>query len=213
MATPATLTTTTTTITTTTPPSTFPLPAHTSFPPFYTLQPNLQTRTRQLTLWSSLIQSYCAHHRLAKLTLGSALATPLFRNDALGRRLSLLDARAVLDWMCSAEGGGRAEWLREKSSSSAAAGGAAGSALQKNTCYIYYRTPAEWADLLLGWVESTGQRGAVLTLYELVQGDAVSGMEWEGLDQDVLLKALGVLVKRGRAQVFGGEGSEGVKFF
>ncbi|KAK5012032.1 putative vacuolar protein-sorting-associated protein [Cryomyces antarcticus] len=211
MTTPATLTTTTTTATTL--PSTFPLPSRTSFPPFYTLQPNLETRTRQLTLWSSLIQSYCAHQRLAKLSLASALASPLFRNDALGRRLSLLDARAVLDWMCSAEGGGRAEWLREKPSSGASAGGAAGPALQKNTCYVYYHTPAEWADLLYGWVESTGQRGAVLTLYELVQGDAGRGMEWEGLDQDVLFKALGVLVKRGRAQVFGGEGSEGVKFF
>lgn len=33
------------------------------------------------------------------------------------------------------------------------------------------------------------------------------------MDQDVMMKTLNVLVKRGKAQVFGGEGQEGVKFF
>lgn len=33
------------------------------------------------------------------------------------------------------------------------------------------------------------------------------------MDTDVMLRSLNVLVKRGRAQVFGGEGQEGVKFF
>jgi ESCRT-II complex subunit VPS25 len=33
------------------------------------------------------------------------------------------------------------------------------------------------------------------------------------MDNDAMLKALNVLVKRGKAQVFGAEGQEGVKFF
>ncbi len=37
--------------------------------------------------------------------------------------------------------------------------------------------------------------------------------EFHGLDQELLLKALAVLVKRGKAQVFGQEDSQGVKFF
>lgn len=37
--------------------------------------------------------------------------------------------------------------------------------------------------------------------------------EFHGMDQEVLLRALGVLVKRGRAQVFGSEDQRGVKFF
>ena len=37
--------------------------------------------------------------------------------------------------------------------------------------------------------------------------------EFHEMDPDVLQKALGVLVKRGKAQVFGTEGQEGVKFF
>ncbi len=38
-------------------------------------------------------------------------------------------------------------------------------------------------------------------------------VEFHNMDAQVLQKALGVLVKRGKAQVFGGEDSQGVKFF
>jgi ESCRT-II complex subunit VPS25 len=33
------------------------------------------------------------------------------------------------------------------------------------------------------------------------------------MDVDVMMKSLNILVKRGKAQVFGKEGQEGVKFF
>lgn len=38
-------------------------------------------------------------------------------------------------------------------------------------------------------------------------------LEWHGMDPEVMFKSLNVLVKRGKAQVFGSEGQEGVKFF
>lgn len=38
-------------------------------------------------------------------------------------------------------------------------------------------------------------------------------LEWHGMDSDVMFKSLNILVKRGKAQVFGAEGEEGVKFF
>lgn len=53
----------------------------------------------------------------------------------------------------------------------------------------------------------------VLTVYELVEGEATMSQEWHGMDVDVMMKSLNVLVKRGKAQVFGSEGQEGVKFF
>lgn len=37
--------------------------------------------------------------------------------------------------------------------------------------------------------------------------------EFHGLDSDLLQKALNVLVRRGKAQIFGQEDSLGVKFF
>ena len=44
-----------------------------------------------------------------------------------------------------------------------------------------------------------------------IEADLIS--EWHGMDPDVMFKSLNVLVKRGKAQIFGSEGQEGVKFF
>lgn len=38
-------------------------------------------------------------------------------------------------------------------------------------------------------------------------------IEFHGLDPELLLKALNILVKRGKAQIFGQDDSQGVKFF
>ena len=74
----------------------------------------------------------------------------------------------------------------------------------------------------------------MLTLYELTESEATLSegiypphpncwwdllltlgifIEFHGMDPELLQKALGVLVKRGKAQVFGHEDQQGVKFF
>ncbi len=78
---------------------------------------------------------------------------------------------------------------------------------------VYWRRPDEWAGLIEAWVDDTAQRGAVVTVYELVDGDSARGTDFYGLDRAVLRKALAVLVKKGRAQIFGADDSQGVKFF
>jgi len=84
---------------------------------------------------------------------------------------------------------------------------------QSSTCYVFWRTASEWADMLYGWVDETGQKGAVLTVYELREGDAVMSKDWRDMDEGMLRKVLNVLVKRGKAQIFGQEENAGVKFF
>ncbi|TKA82897.1 hypothetical protein B0A55_01155 [Friedmanniomyces simplex] len=209
--TPSTPTTTTNTTTTTHSPNPkppFPFPTYTTFPPFYTLQPNLTTRARQLDLWSSLITAYTTHHRLFRLSLSTPPAD-LFANPTIHRALKPADIRAVLDHMAKPENGGRVEWIPSTSASSSSH--ARGE--QSSTCWVYWKTLAEWADTLYGWVDETGQKGVVLTVYELREGDGVRGKEWREMEEGMLRKVLGVLVKRGKAQVFGLEESAGVKFF
>ncbi|KAK8156741.1 ESCRT-II complex subunit-domain-containing protein [Phyllosticta citribraziliensis] len=174
----------------------FNYPPHYSFPPFFTLQPVLSTRTSQLASWSAFIQSYCRHQRRFVLSLVDALDSDLFWNRRIGKRLSAQDARAVLSYMASAEGGYRAEW-----------GNASG------RMWIYWRRPEEWAGVLEGWVDATGQKNTVLTLYELTESDATASQEFHGMDASLLQKSLQVLVKRGKAQIFGSDDSLGVKFF
>lgn len=103
--------------------------------------------------------------------------------------------------MAIPENGGKIEWIPATGSG------------RSETCYIWWRSQGEWADAVYAWVEGTGQKNSVLTLYELREGEGVK-LDWKGMDETMLRKVLGLLVKRGKAQIFGqaGEG-EGVKFF
>lgn len=154
----------------------FAFPSTYNFPPFFTPQPNTNTRQAQLEKWSSLIQAWCKHHRQYKLSLTEAIDTPLFHNVTLRKRLDLREARAVIDWMAKseAEGGGgrRAEWIDATS-----AGG-------NQIAWIWWRRPEEWADVVGDWVDATGQRGVVLTVYELLEGDATVS---QGVYDDIKL--------------------------
>ncbi|KAG9768388.1 Vacuolar protein-sorting-associated protein 25 [Exophiala dermatitidis] len=177
--------------------SDFDFPKSYNFPPFFSPQPTALTREAQLKKWSILVQRYCRHHRIFQLTIIDALDTPLFNNTTLKKRLSLKDAKAVIDYMASKEGDERAEWLSP----------------EKASAWIWWRKPEEWATLIAGWVDETGQKGTVLTLYELVQGETTEKQEFYGMDLQVLRKSLQTLVKKGKAQVFGAEDQQGVKFF
>ncbi|KAI1095675.1 ESCRT-II complex, vps25 subunit [Rostrohypoxylon terebratum] len=206
----STSTPTLTTTTTTQPSQTFEFPREYHFPPFFTKQTNLTTQHAQLEKWSSLILSYCRHNRLFRLSL-SYEGTPhedLFRNRRLNRSLRLADAREVLDFM-------RREGRAEPVSGTAGGGGGIGGkeGTGGDVFWIYWRTPEEWAEMVEAWVEETAQKNSVLTLYELTEGEGTRGTEFHGLDPDILQKALQVLVKRGKAQIFGQEDQQGVKFF
>lgn len=169
----------------------FTFPREYDFPPFFTRQTNLTTHHAQLTKWAALVLAYCRHHRLSKLVLsdaistsssslpsvsvstststgggaatgtGSGVGTDLFHNRRLNRRLSLADAREVIDFL---RRDGRAEYVGDDSTT----GGG-------DVFWIYWRTPEEWAALVEGWVEETAQKGSVLTLYELTEGDGTRG--------------------------------------
>jgi len=204
----------------------FKFPPYYSLPPFFSRQPNAVTRRAQFEIWSSLILSYCRHYRIWRLSLIDALDTPLFFNSKLKKRLSLNDAREVLDWITKEEGPDkqgppRAEWIGKEG--------------EKSSAWIYWRRPEEWAEVISEWVEGTGQKNTVLTLYELTESEGTlsTGMllfavwcyltevwrkakinvEFHSMDPEVLQKSLAVLVKRGKAQIFGSEDQEGVKFF
>lgn len=147
----------------------FTFPREYYFPAFYTRQTNLNTLHAQLVKWSSLVLSYCRHHRIFKLPLSPAAgegAEELFHNRRLNRRLALADVREVIDFMRK---DGRAEYVSEGAKGSAAdsAGG--------DVVWVYWRTPEEWAALVENWVDETAQKGTVLTLYELTEGEGTRG--------------------------------------
>lgn len=153
----------------------FEFPREYYFPPFFTRQTNLNTHHAQLVKWSALVLSYCQHHRIFKLPLSptttttttttttstaGATAEDIFFNRRLNRRLALADVRELIDFM---KKDGRAEYVGDGE-------GAGG-----DVVWVYWRTPEEWAALLEAWVDETAQKGTVLTLYELTEGEGTRG--------------------------------------
>uniref|UniRef100_A0A9L0JCL8 Vacuolar protein-sorting-associated protein 25 n=1 Tax=Equus asinus TaxID=9793 RepID=A0A9L0JCL8_EQUAS len=57
------------------------------FPPFFTLQPNVDTRQKQLAAWCSLVLSFCRLHKQSSMTVMEAQESPLFNNVKLQRIL------------------------------------------------------------------------------------------------------------------------------
>ncbi len=206
----------------------FKFPQEYFFPAFFTRQTNLTTHHAQLRTWSALVLAYARHHRLFRLRLSEAAESDLFCHRRLERRLQAPDIRELVDAM-----------VRDGSAEYAVGGTAAAQdGERQDVVLVYWKKPEEWAALVEAYVEDTAQKGSVLTVYELSEGDGtrntgmffllvvtttcytverpvlmVNKTELHGIDSEVLRKALNILVKRGKAQIFGQEDSLGVKFF
>ncbi|CAM9464990.1 unnamed protein product [Phaeothamnion confervicola] len=169
------------------------MPAFFTFPPFFTLQPVLGTREKQLRLWCDLVLKY---HNARKEHSFAWRSWPLWENRQINRRLSDEGALAVAQELIR---GGHAEWQDAS----------------KTRMVLFFQSPAETASKLYEWVRKQGRIGEVFTVYELHQGDEMEGTDFFGTDEAVFRKALAVLERDGKAELFQGATSEedGVKFF
>jgi len=135
----------------------------------------------------------------------AALVNKLFRNDAIQRALSPDFARRLLDCV-AAEGWGAwedASPLPPSLSSGASLSSHYASLAPSRALFVLSpsRRLPELADALWSFVESSGESGALMTLYELASGDAALGQVFYGVDTVLLLQAVRILEGRGRAAV------------
>ena len=63
------------------------------------------------------------------------------------------DAREVLEWMRKL---GRVEWITTGKDTSGRGGGEGGAG--KDVCWVWWRTPEEWAGLIAEWVSVSAPR-------------------------------------------------------
>lgn len=164
------------------------------FPPFFTIQPNLETRNAQLEAWRSLILDYCEQEKIYQLHLRDCLNKPPFYNEAKNRRLSLESLKVIIDSMVEKR---YAEWKDIKT---------------KELCMIYAKPPEQWAKIIRDYVKEKSLYNTVMTFYELLEGDATQDREFHKLDETIFLKALKILEKAGKAAVIEMDGHRGVKF-
>ncbi|XP_054706408.1 vacuolar protein-sorting-associated protein 25-like [Uloborus diversus] len=164
------------------------------FPPFFTLQPNSDTRAKQFEAWKTLILDYHKTSKKYTLDVTEAQSSALFSNKSISRKLNLEMIYLLLDEL---QKQGNVEWMDKG----------------RQRCYVFWRTPAEWGKMIYDWAGNNAMINTVCTLYEITNGDDVTNEEFYGLDLGVLKKALGTLEKEGQAELILDEENEGVKFF
>lgn len=178
----------------TTIPSSFELPDFYHFPPLFTIQPVLSTREKQLGQWRELILKYHTNLKIKTLVLHEC---PLWKNSAIDRQLDKEEVQIVVDDLIKS---GYGEWEDEHT---------------KTRVRILWRRPEQLASDIYDWAVANGYVNSICTLYELHSGEDVNGMSFEGVDEELLRRALGVLEGQEKCALFQGETSEedGIKFF
>jgi len=169
------------------------VPEFYGFPPFFTLQPVLSTRERQLRLWQDFIISW---HRSRSEQFLSVAEWPFFRNDAIHRSLKAEDRSAVAEYLVR---NGYAEWEDDTHA----------------RLLIIWERPGDIAAKLYQFVRDQGLVDTVLTVYEITEGEQFEGSPFAGMDDTILRRAIALLEDEGKASLFQGNTSaeDGVKFF
>jgi len=179
-------------------PSGFILPSIHSLPPFFTLQPNLQTQTTQTGHWMRLILTYARHRNLYMLRIEDAEVSggdwdEILRNEQIDRRMQPEHLSIILSTLVAQ---GSAFWEPPG---------------QSRSVILYWRSPEDWAELLHSWAISTGQLNTIMTFFEITEPPVPSQLS--GVPLPILRRAISILAKTGRAQTIEISDGEGVRFF
>lgn len=174
--------------------SSFNYPWEYNFKPFFTIQPNLETRKAQFEAWRSLILDFCQHQSIHQLHLRDWLNKPPFHNETIDRRLSLESLKLIISSLVEKR---FAEWVGNK---------------DKETCLIYSRPLDRWADIIYQYVKEKSLHNTIQTFYEILEGDSAKDREFYQLDEIIFIKALKILEKQGKAVVIEMDGNKGIKW-
>ena len=122
---------------------------------------------------------------------------PLWKNATIDRELNREEIQQVMaDFVKSGHG----EWEDPE---------------LRTRCRIMWRKPEQLASDIYDWAVANGYINSVCTVYELHSGEDVNGMSFQGADEELLRRALGILEEQGKCTIFQGETSseDGIKFF
>lgn len=119
---------------------------------FCRLQPNAETKSKQLLAWKTLILDYFKSTKQTVLDINEAQRSPLFSNSSINRKLPLDAITYVLEDM-------------------AKTGNAAPIDKSKMKWEIYWHSLDEWGNMIYGWASDNGMNNTVCTLFEIVEGD------------------------------------------
>jgi ESCRT-II complex subunit VPS25 len=148
------------------------------------------TRAKQLALWRQLILHYHTYNKIKVLRIHDC---PLWRNPLIDRHLDADAINIVITDLCASGYGER---------------------IDAASIRILWRKPTELATDIYHWADTNGLIGSVCTIFELHSGEDVQGLSFQGVDEDLLRRALQLLEEQGKCTIFKGDTSDedGIKF-
>lgn len=169
------------------------------FPPFYTLQPNLATREKQLALWRTLLLS-SSQSSSSAFVINDIHSHSLFVSEKLSRRLSKEGVQAVADSLIALH---LAEWMDGSS---------------KTSLRVMVTPPSVIAAKLFLWASSgsviSSGSNNIFTFFELHSSQDFIDAPSFALDPLLLLRALQSLESEGKCALYPADSTDeiGVKF-
>jgi ESCRT-II complex subunit VPS25 len=153
----------------------FSYPPLFEFPPLFTLQPVIETRKRQLQIWTELTLDFFRHHNIFTFNLtdlssstsptpspsssssssSHLVATQLFSNPRINRRLSYEGVFEIFKLLVATN---RAEWQNK----------------EKTRVLILQQSAEEWGWLIYKWANENGLTDTVCTFFDIQQGNTFS---------------------------------------
>jgi ESCRT-II complex subunit VPS25 len=164
------------------------------FPPFFTIQPVLATREKQLALWRELILKYTTTKKIKVLSIYDT--QHLWNNPKIQRQLT---TDAIIQVCNDLIQHGFGEWQDSN---------------KPTTIRIFWYQPEQIANDIYTWAEQNGCINSIVTVYELHSGEDTNDTSFHNMEEDILRRALSILEQRGKCTIFQGDTSEedGIKF-
>jgi ESCRT-II complex subunit VPS25 len=137
-----------------------------SFPPFFTLQINEDTKKKQLDAWCDLVLAYCKQTRLFQLDLIESQSSELFNNKKIDRKCSLELIAVIIDELVRRS---RAEWIINSELVNSKSSSSSNNTKTKSKAFILWHTLDEWSKIIYEFVNRKALQNTVCTFYELIE--------------------------------------------
>ncbi|KAK8824743.1 hypothetical protein WA577_001767 [Blastocystis sp. JDR] len=144
------------------------------FPPFFTLQPNPDTREKQIQTWIKYIMEYCKSNGLSEVNVNSF---PLFENRSIERSLDPEMRIRLMNELCE-QGYGHKE--------------------NDSTYSIIEKSVKDWAYTIYNWMIENGYRMEVMDLEEIRAGDRVCHEAFYNMKESLFGDCIEVLRRDGK---------------
>jgi ESCRT-II complex subunit VPS25 len=135
------------------------------------IQPNAETRERQLKAWKELILNYCNNNRVYTI---DPMVFPYFKNDDIERQLSSDAIHIVIQYLIEQ---GNGEWEDGN----------------RTKLRVIWKSIQSIANEIYDKINEITGIGTVYTIYELHSSDEFSDAPFFGVDPGIIRKALQLL--------------------